>query len=89
MVVGLLFWTALGHKSTWWNLANAVLVVSFFGALYEIEEYLEDFFTASMRLGDGPDTANDIMLNVIGAAVAVVIIYAVTKYVPAKQVSNR
>lgn len=41
------------------------------GSIYEIEEYLEDFFTGSNRLGDGPDTANDLMLNTIGALIAV------------------
>lgn len=37
------------------------------GSLYEIEEYLEDYFRGSNRLGDGPDTANDIMLAIIAA----------------------
>jgi hypothetical protein len=41
------------------------------GAAYEIEEYLEDFFTGSHRLGDGPDTANDLLMNALGAMVAV------------------
>jgi hypothetical protein len=37
------------------------------GAIYEMEEYLEDFFTASHRLGDGPDTGNDLCMDAIGA----------------------
>lgn len=39
-----------------------------FGDLYELEEYLEDVFYHGhqVRLGDGPDTANDLMLNLTG-----------------------
>jgi len=47
---------------------------AFVCALYEIEEYLEDFFTGSHRLGDGPDTANDLMLGILGAITMVVLI---------------
>ncbi len=45
--------------------------VSLLGSLYELEEYLEDTFhhQIQFRLGDGPDTANDIMLNLIGGTV--------------------
>ena len=45
----------------------SLTTVSFLGGLYEIEEYLEDMFTGSHRLGDGPDTANDLLLNTLGA----------------------
>lgn len=38
--------------------------------VYEIEEYLEDFFTGSHRLGDGFDTANGLMLAVLGGIIA-------------------
>jgi hypothetical protein len=34
---------------------------------YELEEYLEDYFTKSQRLGDGFDTANDLLLGFLGA----------------------
>ena len=51
-----------------------ICAAALFGALYEIEEYLEDFFTGSHRLGDGPDTANDLMLNILGAIAIIVII---------------
>ena len=37
-----------------------------FAVLYEIEEYLEDYFFQAHRLGDGPDTVNDLMLNFLG-----------------------
>ena len=42
-----------------------------FGDLYEMEEYLEDKFYhgRQVRLGDGPDTANDLMLNLSGGAI--------------------
>ncbi|MBI4407047.1 MAG: hypothetical protein HY565_00925 [Candidatus Kerfeldbacteria bacterium] len=42
------------------------------GVGYEIEEYLEDFFTGSHRLGDGFDTANDLLLNTTGVLLAVI-----------------
>lgn len=44
-----------------------------FGNLYEIEEYLEDVTTLSERLGDGPDTSNDLLMNLIGASLVVLI----------------
>ncbi|MCK9361163.1 hypothetical protein M0Q28_02940 [Patescibacteria group bacterium] len=37
------------------------------GVLYEIEEYLEDMIGTANRLGDGEDTANDLLLNFLGA----------------------
>lgn len=44
-----------------------------FGVLYEIEEYLEDMFNGSHRLGDGPDTANDLLMDLLGALTVVVV----------------
>jgi len=44
-----------------WTTAN------FLGAVYEIAEYAEDFFTGSHRLGDAFDTANDMLLNLTGS----------------------
>ncbi len=58
----------------WFSNFFAVSATALFGALYEIEEYLEDYFTGSRRLGDGPDTANDLMLDVLGAIIIVFII---------------
>lgn len=52
----------------------SLFAVSFFGVLYELEEYFEDYFTGSHRLGDGPDTANDLFLNLLGALTVIVII---------------
>lgn len=66
-----------------WRVPDGVLYVLAMGidamiaVLYEVEEYLEDVFTLSHRLGDGPDTANDLMMNLIGGAglIAVIIVY--------------
>lgn len=44
------------------------------GAFYELEEYLEDVFTTSQRLGDGPDTGNDLLLNTLGAVTVIVVV---------------
>jgi len=45
--------------------------------MYEIEEYLEDYFTGSHRLGDGLDTAEDLMFNIVGGLVvlSIIVIY--------------
>jgi hypothetical protein len=51
-------------------------------ALYEIEEYAEDLFFHTNRLGPGTDTANDLLFNFSGVVVSVVIIkiiYHLTK----------
>lgn len=61
-------------KSSFISLATSSLL----GTFYEIEEYLEDYFTGSHRLGDGPDTANDLLLNLVGALliiIAVIVFY--------------
>ncbi len=44
------------------------------GALYEMEEYLEDVFFHTNRLGPGTDTANDLTVNILGVLTTVVII---------------
>jgi len=75
VVLGLVWaWSSARYQR--WHPYAAILIVSFLGALYEIEEYLEDYWTGSHRLGDGPDTANDMMLNILGALAAVVIWWA-------------
>lgn len=48
-----------------------VALTGLLGQFYEIEEYLEDYFRGSNRLGDGVDTANDMLLNIIGSTVSV------------------
>lgn len=58
-----------------WNIGFfTIAIATLFGALYEIEEYLEDYFTGSHRLGSGFDTANDLMLDILGAITIVSII---------------
>lgn len=44
----------------------ALGVSAIFGMLYEIEEYLEDYFKGTNRLGDAFDTANDLLLDLLG-----------------------
>ncbi len=46
-------------------------ISTIFAVLYEIEEYLEDYFFGTHRLGDGPDTVNDLMLNLLGGCVLI------------------
>ena len=52
------------------------------GALYEVEEYLEDYFFHTNRLGPGTDTANDLFMNFLGSTTAVILViifYLITK----------
>ncbi len=51
----------------WGRFISAVGLAVLLAVFYELEEYLEDFFTGSSRLGSGPDTANDLMLGFFGA----------------------
>ena len=50
----------------------SISFVGFFGSLYEIEEYLEDayYHHRQVRLGDGQDTANDLLMNLVGGFAA-------------------
>ncbi len=70
------FWQAYHDRVTphllWWLTVSSTIAV---GAMYEIEEYLEDIITGSHRLGDGFDTANDLLMNTIGAVVIVSSVY--------------
>lgn len=49
------------------------------GVLYEMEEYIEDVVTGGNRLGDGVDTANDLLLNTLGALFIVLIAVKIVK----------
>ena len=52
------------------------------GAIYEMEEYLEDVLFHTNRLGPGADTANDLTMNVAGVLTMVTIIsihYIITR----------
>lgn len=42
-----------------------------FAVLYEMQEYIEDIIFHSNRLGDGVDTANDLLMNLIGGLVTI------------------
>ncbi len=50
------------------------------GTLYEMEEYLEDYFLHSHRLGPGTDTANDLMMNFLGAATVFALLFLYHTY---------
>jgi len=50
------------------------MTATFLGVIYELEEYFEDIFTGSHRLGDGMDTANDLFLDIVGGLVIIVIV---------------
>lgn len=63
-------WTHPQHLSLWFALGLSTVL----GVIYEIEEYLEDFFKLTNRLGDGPDTANDLLMNLLGALVIIFVI---------------
>jgi len=60
------------YRFLWFTVAPCILTL---GALYEIEEYLEDYFTGSHRLGDGFDTANDLLMDLLGAFAPIVLVY--------------
>lgn len=50
-------------------------------AVYEIEEYVEDIIFHTNRLGPGTDTANDLVLNLVGVliiAIFVIVYYVIT-----------
>lgn len=53
------------------NLVLALAMGLTLGVLYEIEEYSEDVISGSSRLGNGRDTANDLLLNFLGASTVV------------------
>ncbi len=44
-------------------------------ALYEIEEYAEDFLFHTNRLGPGADTANDLFCNLTGVLAVVFFVF--------------
>ncbi|MFH0857078.1 MAG: hypothetical protein V1860_04225 [bacterium] len=58
----------------------SLMSAGFAGMTYEIEEYLEDFYTGSHRLGNGFDTANDMMLCILGALTIIIIMSIYLKY---------
>lgn len=45
--------------------------------LYEIEEYSEDVFFGSRRLGDGPDTVNDLLMSLTCGIATILVVVGV------------
>lgn len=54
-----------------------IAITALFGVLYELEEYLEDYFTGSNRLGPGTDTANDLLWNLLGGLTVLVFYFTI------------
>jgi uncharacterized membrane protein YjdF len=57
----------------------AIATAMAMGSLYEIEEYSEDVLFGSHRLGDAFDTANDMLLNTLGAIAIIIIIVMIRR----------
>ena len=61
-----------------WRVPPAVVAIGalftsvFLAVIYELEEYTEDAFYGTNRLGDGADTANDLALNLAGGLIMLV-----------------
>lgn len=49
------------------QLLLVVSLVTFFGVIYELEEYAETVILKNNRLGDMLDTPNDLLLNLLGS----------------------
>lgn len=77
--------SGMSVKQHLWNIVTTVVT---FGVLYELEEYVEDVITGSNRLGDGFDTANDLLMDVLGACVFVVIALLVRHFHARSHVRN-
>lgn len=64
-----------------WVIPNSVIAVlalgvnTIFAVLYEIEEYMEDAFFGTNRLGDAFDTANDLLLNLLAGALVILSLF--------------
>lgn len=51
-------------------------ICNIIGVLYEGEEFFEDLFLGRkmFRLGDGPDTVTDLLMNLLGSAIFILIL---------------
>lgn len=58
--------------------------VATLGVFYEIEEYTEDYFNFTNRLGDGRDTASDLLFNAMGALAVILVVNILIKLKPKK-----
>ena len=58
-------------------------ITSLLGTAYEVEEWLEDAWVHGqmLRLGNGPDVADDMLMNIVGAGIvmAIVLLYEARK----------
>lgn len=64
-----------GRTFTMPDFAMAVGMASLLSIVYEVEEYLEDSFLFSSRLGDGPDTANDLLMDLVGSLAVIAVVW--------------
>lgn len=79
VVAFLVFYEALTYRLRW---GHPMVLTYFFAwqttvvlaVCYEIEEYSEDLLFLTNRLGDARDTANDLALNALGAALTLLCI---------------
>lgn len=60
-----------------------ILTVSFLGFLYEYWEFIIDkfYFGFPKALGDGPDTVDDMLLNIVGAVFMLLVIKITQKFI--------
>lgn len=63
------------NASFGWVAFIAFCATVFLGVVYELEEYLEDVLTNSNRFGDAHDTGNDLLLDVSGALLAILLFW--------------
>lgn len=65
--------------SAWWSVYAAVVTTSFLGVLFELVEYISDTIIGrSFWLGTGADTVTDLVMNILGAGMAVLVIRLMT-----------
>lgn len=63
---------------SWWSAAGAgFLAGQFFGAVYEISEYLGDFWFKTHRVGPGFDTSRDLTFNLVGGIAALLFFWLI------------
>jgi len=78
-LVYLLVERAIGALRPSTQMLFMVGVANLLGAAYEIEEWLEDVWVHGkmLRLGDGPDTADDLLMNIVGAVMVagIIVVY--------------
>lgn len=84
------------RKSDYFNWSFGLLLFVVFsvtligGALYEIEEYLEDrlYWGFQLRLGNGPDTAEDIAFDILGGLSVVFLAFIYNRFKNDRKISS-